>query len=327
MRYVAIRSLQTITLLWLILTFLFFFFRLMPGSLIDQLAYQGASEQVIEATREKWGLNDPLYVQYWRYLVNFVMLDFGTSLQFRVPVLKYVRLKMFNTFVLVAPAITVAYVIGTVFGTILGNRRGSRLERYGTIPAIMFGTMPGFFISILLIVVFASFLNIFPTSGMISATTSQQFSDAAWYRSYLTADFLLHYTLPFAAIVLKFIYLPTLIMRTSVVEVSNQDFMFYHRVTGIPQWKYLKHVAKHSVLPVVTLYPTSMTRAIGGVVLVEVVFNWPGIGNALVKSVLARDYPVIQFVFFAAAAFIIIANFGVDLIYGVIDPRVSVGDD
>jgi peptide/nickel transport system permease protein len=299
----------------------------MPGSILDQLVIQGASEQVVEATKEKWGLNDPLYVQYWRYLRNFVLLDFGTSLQYRTPVWEFVKMKMFNTFILVAPGITFAYILGAIYGLKLGSQRGSILERYGTIPAILFGTMPGFFLSILLIVVFANFFNLFPTSGLVSATTSQQVSGAIWYQRYLTVDFLLHYTLPFTAVVLKFLYLPTLIMRTSVVEVVDQDFMFYHKITGIPQWQYLKHLAKHAILPVITLYPSSMTRAIGGIVLVEVVFNWPGIGNALVDAVLARDYPVVMFVFFAAAVFIITANFVVDLIYGIIDPRVSVGED
>jgi peptide/nickel transport system permease protein len=117
-------------------------------------------------------------------------------------------------------------------------------------------------------------------------------------------------------------------MRTSVVEVMGQDFIYYHKVTGLPYISKLKHIGKHAILPVITLYPVSMTRAISGLVLIELVFNWPGIGFALVQGVLQRDFPVVQFVFFITAAMVVIANFGVDLLYGIIDPRISVeGDD
>jgi peptide/nickel transport system permease protein len=115
-----------------------------------------------------------------------------------------------------------------------------------------------------------------------------------------------------------------LVTRTSVVETLGQGFIDYHRLTGIRKFDRLKYIAKHSSLPVITIYPISLTRAIGGLVLVEIVFNWPGIGFTLVEAVFSRDIPVIQFVFFLIATYIIIANFAVDLLYGIIDPRVSI---
>jgi peptide/nickel transport system permease protein len=118
-----------------------------------------------------------------------------------------------------------------------------------------------------------------------------------------------------------------MIMRTSVVEALGQDFSYYQRVVGLPEFRRKWHIAKHASLPVITLYPVSMTRAIGGLVLVEIVFNWPGIGSTLVSSVFARDIPVVQFVFFLVGAMVIIANFGIDLLYGIIDPRVSISDE
>jgi peptide/nickel transport system permease protein len=115
-------------------------------------------------------------------------------------------------------------------------------------------------------------------------------------------------------------------MRTSVVEVLGQGFMYYHRVTGMPKIERLKMLARHSSLPVITLYPISMTRAIGGLVLVESVFNWPGVGFLLVQAVSARDYPVLMFVFMLVGIFIVLANYLVDIVYGIIDPRVQVGE-
>jgi peptide/nickel transport system permease protein len=143
---------------------------------------------------------------------------------------------------------------------------------------------------------------------------------------YFTESFLWHYTLPFVTIILRFLVLPSLIMRTSVVEILSQDFVFYQRVTGIPKVSRLRTISKHASLPVITMYPISMARAIGGLVLIETVFNWPGMGVTLVQAVRARDFPTLQFVFFVIAAFVIISNYVIDILYSVIDPRLSVGD-
>jgi len=115
-------------------------------------------------------------------------------------------------------------------------------------------------------------------------------------------------------------------MRTSVVEILGQDFAYFQRATGLPKINRMKHLAKHASLPVITLYPVSMTRAIGGLVLLETVFNWPGIGLALIEAVLDRDIPVVQFVFFLVAAFVVFGNFVVDIVYGYIDPRISIDE-
>lgn len=314
-------------MLWLVLTFIFFFFRLLPGSFAEIMMFRGASPETVAAFEAKWGLNDPLYIQYLRYISNFIAGDVGTSLQFRQPVWEFVKIKIFNSFLLVAPAITFTYIVGSLIGGYLGEKRGTSVEKLGLPPVVFSGAFPEFFIAIVLIIIFAGWLNLVPTSGMFGFQSVERFSDAPWWRPYLTLDFAHHYILPFTAVVFRYLYLPVLIMRTSVVEVLGQDFFFYHRMTGIPGRSRMRHLLKHASLPVITLYPVSMTRAIGGLVLIEIVFNWPGIGYALVQGVLSRDFPVVQFVFFLVAAFVIIANFGVDVIYGVIDPRVSVGDD
>ena len=325
-RYYAVRSIKTVFLLWLVLTLLFFFFRLMPGDFTDFLIYQGASEDAIRQIEEKWGLNDPLYIQYWRYLTNFVQLDVGTSLQARKPVWEFVKFKLLNTMLLTAPGITIGYILGGIIGSYIGDKRGSRIER-GTITVLTFvGAFPGFFTGIVMIIVFGVWLDIFPTGGMMSVETTSQFKDAAWWRPYLTQDFAWHYILPLATIVIRLTFGPTLIMRTSIVEVMGQDFAYYQKVSGLPYVRRLRHLARHAVLPLITLYPVSMVRAVSGLVLIELVFNWPGIGWALVQAVAFRDFPVVQFIFFLAAALVIVSNFGVDILYGVIDPRISVED-
>lgn len=325
-RYFAFRAVQTVFMLWLALTLLFFFFRMMPGDYTDLMLHQGASPESVEAFRESWGLDDPLHVQYYRYLINLLQGDAGTSLVYRVPVWGYIKNKIFNSFILIAPGITLAYLLGSAYGTIAGTNRGSVIEKYGIVPVIFLGSFPAFVTAIFLVIIFAGTLDWFPTSGMLSGAGRGTLSEVSWWRPYLSADFAHHYVLPFTAVVLRYLYLPSLVMRTSVIEVMGQAFTEYHRRTGISRFAQLRHLGKHASLPVITIYPVSMTRAIGGLVLIEAVFNWPGIGSALIESVFSRDFPIIQVVFFIVAAFIIIANFVVDVLYGIIDPRVSVGD-
>lgn len=323
-RFVVVRTIQTIFMLWLVLTALFVMFRLMPGDFTQQMAAAGASEEVLETIRERWGLNDPIHVQYIEYMRNFIQLDMGESPVFRVDVWEFTKMRIFNTFILVAPAMTFTYLLGALIGTIAGSRRGTRIEKLGIVPVIGIGSFPSFFIAIVLIVVFASWLGLFPTSGMHTAGYTRQFD--TWWEPYLTRNFAWHYILPFSAVVCRYLFIPSLIMRTSVVEVMGQDYTQYHRLTGLPKTQQLRHIAKHASLPLITIYPVSMARALGGLVLIETVFNWPGIGWTLVEAVLGRDYPIVQFVFFVVAAFVIISNFIVDLVYGIIDPRIRIDE-
>jgi peptide/nickel transport system permease protein len=319
--------LESFFLLFVVVTLLFFLFRLLPGSYVDLMVYQGASESAVDAFEQKWRLNEPLYVQYYYYVINVLQGDMGTSLQFRRPVLDVVKQRMFNTFILVAPGVTTGYIIAGVLGGVIGNFPDSRLEKGFITGVIIIGTVPLFLYGVLFIIVFSSWLNIFPTSGMITPAVSDRLADEAWWRIYVTKDFAMHYILPFSAIVLRYVAQPSLIMLTSVHEAINQPFTKYHRITGLPFRNRVKHIAKHASLPLLTLYPISMTRAISGLVLIEIVFNWPGIGFTVVEAVLSRDTPVIQFVFFISAAFIIFANFAVDIAYGIIDPRISLSND
>jgi peptide/nickel transport system permease protein len=324
-KYFAMRVVQTVFLLWLVLTFLFVLFRMLPGDPATLFLFGGADPETVEAFREKWGFNDPIWVQYLRYMENLVFhLDAGTSVYHREPVIDAIQQPLRNTVVLFVPSVITGYALGSIYGMVVGSNRGSLLDRYGIIPIVLVGAFPAFFTAMLLVIIFSGILDIFPASGVVSTETYAKFSDTNPWRMYFTEDFLMHAALPFTAIVLRYLYLPSLITRTSVVEVSDQAFHFYHRITGKSRLLRMKHLAKHASLPVITIFPISMARAIGGLVLIEIVFNWNGMGFFLVQSVFGRDFPVIQFVFFLIAAFVIISNFAVDIVYGIIDPRVAV---
>ncbi|SMO59146.1 ABC transporter permease [Halorubrum cibi] len=325
--YFVRRTAITAVLIFLVASALFFFFRAMPGDYSSLLVQQGMNPEQIAQLRADWGLDEPIYVQYYEYITNLFTGNAGQSFRFSQPVWELVAPRILNSFVLVAPAITATYIVGGLFGAYIGRRRGSPLEKSGIISVSIFHSIPDFFLGIMLIALFSSTLGIFPTSGMLPPAEMIQLGDQPYWQRFLIPEFWRHYTLPFMTVLLYFMQYPTLIMRNSVVEVSDQEYLHYHRLKGLPESKLLRKIIRHASLPVITLYPISLAASISGLVLIEVVFNWPGIGQLLVSSVLARDFPVIQFVFLIAATWVIIGNFFVDLLYGVLDPRVSVAGD
>jgi peptide/nickel transport system permease protein len=327
LRYIVRRTAVTAVLIFMVASALFLFFRLMPGNYSAMLIQQGLNPEQIERLEAKWGLNAPLYVQYISYISNLLTADLGNSFRYGKPVWELVAPRILNSFILVAPAITTTYIIGGGLGAVIGRYRGSLFEKSSIVTVSAFHSIPDFFLGILLIAAFSSTLNIFPTSGMLSVQTSIAMQSQPYWERFFLKEFWMHYALPFATITLYFMQYPALIMRNSVVEVSGQQFLHYHRLKGLPRFTLLRKLIRHASLPVLTLYPISLASSISGLVLIEVVFNWPGIGRLLVDSVLARDFPVIQFVFLVAAVWIILGNFLVDLLYGVVDPRVSVGDE
>jgi peptide/nickel transport system permease protein len=325
LKYAIYNIAQLVLLLFAILTFLFVLFRSLPGSYADQLVFRGAPPAQVAELEAKWGINEPLYVQYFNYLRNLLTGDAGTSLAYRQPVVEVVKDNFANTIILAFPPIVLGYVFGVIVGTIMGTNRGSIIEKYGILPLFAFGTVPSFFLAVIAVWVFALNLGWFPTSGMTSIGGLQE--NIQFWEVYLSVDFLWHYTLPFTVIFLRYTFLPTVLMRTSVVDTLGEDFIFYQRVTGLPRFERFKSVVKHSSLPIITMFPLSMTRAIGGLVLIELVFGWPGIGVELVEAVNNRDYPVAQFAFFIIAAVVVSLNALVDVVYSFIDPRVGVNSD
>lgn len=312
-RYYLGRVLQMVVTVLITVTAVFFLFRLMPGSYADILVFSGASPETAERLAEQWGLNEPLYVQYFRFLQNYATLSPGMSFQTRQPIMEMIVPRMWNSFILVAPGVTLAYLLGAVIGTVAGSNQGSRFDDWGMLPVVLVGTVPSFFTAIILVIIFAVQLGWFPSSG----------TGGVGLVNPLDPDFAWHFVLPFVAVVMRYLWYPSLVMRTSVAEVSGQPFIKFHEVSGLPKRKIWRNISKHASLPVITLYPISMIRALSGLVLIEFVFNWPGIGFTLVEAVFARDFPVLQFVFVILAVYIVLANFLVDLLYARIDPRVT----
>ena len=201
-----------------------------------------------------------------------------------------------------------------------GWRRGSRIERLGVLlPPIIRG-IPVFWLGILLLMAFSYGLNWFPNGGMRSMGT---FITNRW-QLFLSWDFLWHLTLPFLCMMITSLPEPMLIMRSSLLETKGEDYLELIEAKGVSEWVVLKHAARGSLLPVMTWVFHMFGYAMASTVVIEIVFAWPGLGREIVTAVNTYDYPLVQAAFFLISAIIITLNLFMDLLYGVLDPRVVV---
>ncbi len=319
-RYIVRRLLQNAFLLWALTSLMFILFRILPGDPVSIILSPELSEDSRHAIREAWGLNQSLWTQYVTYIANLVQGEFGISFHYQRPVWDVLNEKIVNTLVLMIPSTIAAVVIGVLGGMYFGWRRGSRIERLGVLLPPLIRGIPVFWLGILLLMAFSYGLNWFPNGGMRSMGT---FVTSRW-ELFLSWDFLWHLTMPFLCMMITSLPEPMLIMRSSLLEVRGEDYLELIEAKGVSEWVVLKHAARGSLLPVMTWVFHMFGYAIASTVVIEIVFSWPGLGREIVTAVNAHDYPLVQATFFLISAIIITLNLIMDLLYGVLDPRVVV---
>jgi peptide/nickel transport system permease protein len=318
--FVVRRTLQLVVTLWAVGTVLFGLFRLMPG---DPTSYVVSSQMTQEARQQiiaSYGLNEPLHVQYIKFLENLVVLNFGQSFHSNQPVTDVIATYLPNTLVLMLTAFVVAYITGITLGVLSGWYRGSRFERSTVITALTARSVPTFYVGLIVLWIFGAGLGVIPMSGMTSLGTQ----NAGFWEMVFSLDFLHHLAAPAAVLAFYYMGYPLLIMRSSMLEVLSEDFIDVCRAKGLKERTIMfKHAARNALLPIVTAAAIALGYAVGGSVLIETVFAWPGIGREMVRAVLRRDFPVAQGTFIVLAGTIIVLNFLADLAYGYLDPRVT----
>jgi peptide/nickel transport system permease protein len=311
---------HTIFVLWAIASILFLMFRLLPGD--PTLAYIDPTftgEQRQELLH-LFGLDQPLWIQYLIYLNNLLHGQFGISFRLGQPVTSLVLSVLPNTLILTAIAITVAYVFGALFGALLAWKRGGRLEAVG-IPLILASrAAPEFWLGMVLLAVFAFQLGWFPSGGANAAGAS---FPSEWARIF-SLDYARHLVLPAVTLALFLQGLPVLLMRSSMLDVMGEEFVTMARMKGLSETSImLRHAARNALLPLVTAFALGFGTSVGGDVVVETVFSWPGLGRMLVTAVSSSDYPLAQGAFLLIAFILVIMNLVADLLYGLLDPRVA----
>ena len=308
--------------LWAIASILFLMFRLLPGD--PTLAYLDPSftadqRQLILV---QFGLDKPLSEQYFIFLGNLVHGEFGLSFRQRLPVMGLVMGTLPNTLLLTVTALVVAYVFGGLFGAVLAWTRGSRFET-GSIPLVLATrAAPDFWVGMLLLSVFAFGLGWLPSGG---ASSPGAVFSSSWDRVF-SMDFLRHLVLPATTLAIYLQGLPVLLMRSNMIEVMNEEFVTMARMKGLPERDImLRHAARNALLPLVTAFALGFGASVGGNVVIETVFSWPGLGRMLVDAVGSSDYPLAQGTFLLIALVLVSMNFAADLLYGLLDPRVAHG--
>ena len=305
--------------LFVVITLVFFVFRLMPGDPTSAYVDGGFSIEARQMVIERFGLDQPVHVQFGRYLRNLMQGDFGRSFFYRRPANEVVGEKIVNTLVLMLPAVTAAYLIGVVGGTILAWKRGTRFETVSIVVALFFRAAPVFFTGLLLLMLFAYQLGWLPHSGM----RSPGYADTSVFLKFFSLDFLRHFVLPFSVATLYLLATPLLIMRNTLLETVGEDYIDYCRARGLSERRVVfVHACRNALLPVVTSAALSIGTAIGGFVVLEYIFGWPGLGREIILAAQRSDYPVAQFGLLLLAVTVMLMNLLADLFYGYLDPRV-----
>ncbi len=306
--------------LFVLITLLFFLFRIIPGDPLSMYIDVDMSAEAKEILMEQFGLDKPIIEQYLVFLSNLTNGNFGISFQYNKPALSIIGSRFWNTAVLMVTSLVIAFTIGIVGGTALAWKRGTRFE-LGSITTILFiRCAPVFWIGMILLLFFSFKIPAFPLGGM--NTPGSHFTGI--FEKFFSLDFLRHLFLPAITCGINMAATPLLVMRASMLEVVKEDFIELAKAKGISEYRLMfRHAMRNALLPMATLFAVEAGLAVGGVVLVETVFRWPGMGREIVLAIGARDYPVAQTAFFLIGLMVIVFNLLADIMNAFLDPRVS----
>jgi len=302
LQYVLKRLLSTIPVLLGISLLLFFMLRMLPGDPAQVLAGQMATPEDVKIIRHQLGLDRPIHIQYALFLSRLAWFDLGRSARTQNPVTKEIWARLPNTALLAVAAITIACLFGIPAGIISAVRPNTWIDYVATSMALFGISMPVFWLGLMLVVVFSVVLQWLPAGGT-----------GSWKHIILPS-------LTLAAFVVAFI---TRMTRASMIEALSQDYITTARSKGLKEEVVIvKHALKNALIPIITVIGLQFGLLLGGAVLTETVFAWPGLGRLIVDSILARDYPVIQGAILVFGLLYIMVNLFVDLIYACVDPRI-----
>jgi peptide/nickel transport system permease protein len=300
-RFLAYRLIRLIVALWAVVTVVFVVMRL-SGDPVPLLLPPDAPIAEMERLRHEMGLDRPIFVQYGVFVNQAVRGDFGRSIHFRVSAIRVAWERVPATLELALASFVCAIVVAIPAGVLSAVRRGSVYDTIVMGVALVGQAAPTFYIGIMLILTCSLWLGLFPTSGrgdwrnlVLPAVTLGAFAMASIAR----------------------------ITRSAVLEILRADYIRTARAKGLPEfWTIVKHTMRNAAVPIVTIVGLQLGNLLGGAVVTETIFSWPGIGRLAIQSIFNRDYPVVQSCVFLTAAVFVVLNFLVDLAYGILDPRI-----
>jgi ABC-type dipeptide/oligopeptide/nickel transport system permease component len=315
--YVVKRTLFAIATVFVAVSLNFVLFRALPGDAVSNLSrIPRATPELRAALTREFGLDKPKWEQYVLYLRELGHLNLGVSYANQQPVWDNLRNKLANTIPMATLGTVIAILLGIATGVVSAWRRGTVADHLSTNTAIAFYAVPTQWLGLMLLILFAGVL---PANGM---SDPYLFNPTMWAK---TVDVLRHMALPSATLALTLYGEYTLIVRSSMLETLGEDYVLTARAKGLSSWSVVRgHALRNAMLPTTTLIALSLGYIVAGTILVETVFSWPGIGQAVFKAVADRDYPMLQGAFLVLTLSVVAFNFVADLLYFKLDPRISV---
>ena len=305
--YVVRRLVFSLFVLWGAVTIIFVVLRLVPGDPAYLILGPDATQAQVDAMHQQLGLDQPMIQQYATYLVNVVHLDFGQSFRLNADSMSLVLQRLPATIQLATTALLLSLLIGLPLGVIAALRAHSWVDRTISVFSLMGQSTPSFWLGIVLILVFARGLKVLPSAG--SGTWS-------------------HLVLPTITLALPFLAILVRLTRSGLLEVVHEGYVQTARAKGLGEGiVILVHALRNALIPIVTVVGLQFGALLGGTVIVETVFAWPGVGRLLIDSIGRRDYGVVQASILIVATIFVVINLLVDLLYGFLDPRVRLAGD
>ena len=300
-KFVLKRVLKGILCVWFIYTLIFFLVRL-TGDPTEWMYPDGASDEVIANLRAALHLDEPMHQQYIRSITDLLKGNAGKSYYYKQDVAKLYGERLGTTLRLALPALTLATLMGILLGTLAVVKRNSAADRLIMGFALLFHTMPGFCVGIIMIFIFSMTLRILPSSGTGS---------------------ILNMIMPMITLAVGPTATVSRLTRSSLLDAMNREYMNGARMKGVKEAiVIIRHALRNSLIPVVTSVGLQLGTIIGGAVVVETVFTWPGMGMLLVTAAKQRDFPLVQYGVLLVAVAVTLANILIDISYGFLDPRI-----
>jgi len=306
-------------LLFAVLVLNFTLISVAPGDVADSIAGDmgGADAEVIEEIRTRYGLDQPFYVQLWRYVSKVAVLDLGFSYFYNTPVTELILERLPATLLLVFSSQLLAISLGVFLGVVAARKPNGLLSLIVTFLSLFGFAAPVFWTGILLIIAFVSWIPLFPVGGMQNVTI-----EGGFFTHVL--DVAYHLVLPMVTLASIYLALYSRLARASMLEVLGTDYVRTARAKGLSEKVVLyKHALKNALGPLVTVAGLQFSAVMSGAVVVETVFNWPGLGTLALQSILARDTPTIMGILFFSSLVVVVVNILTDIVLRLIDPRIG----
>ena len=318
-RYLLRRLGQAVLVLAIVVVLQFFLLQLAPGDVADVIAgeAQASDPEFVKRLRLELGLDRPLWVQLGLHLQRVAILDLGQAHSFDAPVLDLIFQRLPATLLLMVASIVMAMVLGTSLGIWAALRARGPADTLVTFTALLFYATPGFLVGIGMILLFTVQLKWLPMSGM-----NDLYGDSPLWAQAL--DIARHLIMPMVSLSLFYVAVYTRLMRASMLEVMHLDYVRTARSKGLMPLRIVwRHMARNAMLPMVTMLGLQVSSLLGGSVVIETVFGWPGIGRLAFEAVFKRDVPLVMGVLLFSSVLVLSVSLMIDLIYTRLDPRIS----